>query len=458
MLSVQKFADPVKRSILERLHENCKSIQAVVPYDESIDKRKYSSLKNWIRERLEENDVDVQFEWMNDMERKIITDSIEPEAERLLLRQIRNFPPTHFFFVKFYELAQAFRHFLLIRLRRDEHRLVNDFLNRHKATYERSKQTYEQLHEATLDIVQQYATGSGESIQWQKWLAEVFYDETLDGLNRYFALIRLIFVHLNYGRYAPLLEKFEYWDTVLERGQYYSRRVLLNYYSQRLLLHSKFKDYEKASYYGYLSVRGKNSDYIFYVNNLAAVLLRAKRYPAALEVMKAAYSDVKNTRNFHNRIGYVAFYIKCLYANRQYKNAESYAATFLKAYAKEVFEYRWHLFFSAYFEVLFRQGKFGKLLSIAQQYRLLERDVEYRKKTTYLPVIPWYYELATYKESGKGLQPIANGMLQYILDLPADSEKLPLLADFLEETKEMVPDIYRFVTGRLHEKGRGLQH
>lgn len=456
LLSVQKFADPIKCSILERLHENCKSIDTFVAYDEAIDKRKYSSLKNWIKERLEENDVDIQFEWMNDMERKILTDSIVPEEERLLFRTIRHFQSTHFFFIKFYELVQAFRHFLLIRLRRDDHRLANDFVTKHKEQYARSKQTYDQLHEATLDIVEQYATGSGESIQWQQWLAEVFYDESLDGLNRYYALIRLIFVHLNYGQYAPLLEKFEYWDTVLGRGQYYSRRVLLNYYSQRLLLHSKFKDYEKAAYYGYLSVRGKNSDYIFYVNNLAAVLLRGKRYAAALEVMKAAYPDVKNIRNFHNKIGYVAFYIKCLYANRQYKNAESYAATFLKAYAREVFEYRWHLFFSAYFEVLFRQGKFGKLISIAQQYRLLERDVEYRKKTTYLPVIPWYYDLANYKESGKGLQAIANNMLQYILMLSPDSEKIPLLGEFLEETKETVPDIYRYVNSRLHEKGRGM--
>ncbi|MCC6283266.1 MAG: hypothetical protein IT262_21855 [Saprospiraceae bacterium] len=458
LLSVQKFGDQVKLSILERLHENCRNIDVFIPYDEEIDKRKYSSLKNWITDRLRENDVDIQFEWMNEMERKIITDAIEPEEERLIFRTLKNFQPTHFFFIKFYELAQAFRHFLLIRLRRDEHRVVNEFLLQHQATYERSKQTYGQLHEATLDIVQQYATGSGESIQWQKWLADAFYDETLDGLNRYFALIRLIFVHLNYGRYVPLLEKFEYWDKVLERGQYYSKRLLTNYYSQRLLLHSKFKDYEKAAYYGYLSVRSKNSDYIFYVNNLAAVLLRAKRYPAALEVMKAAYPDVKTTRNFHNKIGFVAFYIKCLYGNRQYKNAESYAATFLKAYAKEVFAYRWHLFFSAYFEVLFRQGKFTKLLSVAQQYRLLERDVEYRKKSTYLPVIPWYHELANYRETGKGLQTIANGILQYILDLPPDSEKLPLLWEFLDETKEVVPDIHRFVVGRLHEKGRTMSH
>lgn len=453
LLSVQQFGDPAKLSILERLHRNCQQIRDLEPYDETIDKRKYSSLKTWIAERLRDNDDDARFEWMNDMERKIMTDSIEPEEERALLRAIRQAQPTQFFFVKFYELVQAFRHFLLIRLRHNEHRVTHDFLKKHRAAYDRSKQTYEQIHQATLDIVEQYAKQSGESMQWQQWLDEVFYDETLDGQNRYFALIRLIFVHLNYGDFAPLLQKFEHLDGLFERGAYYSKRLLLNYYSQRLLLHSKFKDYDRAAYYGYLSVRGKNSDYIFYVNNLAAVLLREKRYTEALELMKAAYPDVKNIRNLHSKIGFVAFYVRCLNCTRQFKNAENYATTFLKAYAKEIFEHRWHLFFTAYLDALFRQGKFARLLTIARQHRLSERDVEYRKKATYLPVIPWYCELATYRESGKGLQVIADRMVAYMADLPPDSEKIPLLWEFLEETKEGVPDVYRLVVSRLHERG-----
>lgn len=453
LLSVQQFGDPAKVSILERLHRNCQRVKDLEPYDETLDKRKYSSLKTWIAERLRDNDDDARFEWMNDMERKITTDSIEPEEERALLRAIRQAQPTQFFFVKFYELVQAFRHFLLIRLRHNEHRVAHDFLKKHRAAYDRSKQTYEQIHQATLDIVEQYSNNSGESMQWQQWLDEVFYDETLDGQNRYFALIRLIFVHLNYGDFAPLLQKFEHLDGLFERGAYYSKRLLLNYYSQRLLLHSKFKDYDRAAYYGYLSVRGKNSDYIFYVNNLAAVLLREKRYTEALDLMKAAYPDVKTTRNLHSKIGFVAFYVRCLNCTRQFKNAENYATTFLKAYAKEIFEHRWHLFFTAYLDALFRQGKYARLLAIARQYRLPERDVEYRKKATYLPVIPWYCELANLRESGRGLQAIADSMVAYMADLPADSEKMPLLWEFLEETKEGVPDVYRLVISRLHEKG-----
>ncbi len=458
LLSVQQFEDKIKLSILERLHLNCVQIHEITPYDEQIDKRKYSSLKAWIIDRLHENDVDAQFEWMNEMERKIMTDFIEPEEERVMLRAIRRIGPTHFFFIKFYELVQTFRHFLLIRLRYDEHRVANEYLSTNRSSYERSKETYEQLHEATLDIVGQYSTGAGESMQWQQWLAATFYDDQLDGLNRYLALIRLIFVHLNYGNLAPLLEQLEYLDQLFARGTYYAKRLLLNYYSQRLLVHSKSKNYEKAAYYGYLSIRGKNSDYLHYVNNLAAVLMRVKKYPEALSVMKVAYPEVKATRNFHSKIGFVAFYIKCLNYNRQYKNAESYASAFLKAYKKEIFEYRWHLFFTAYFDALFKQDKFDKLLSMSQQYRLLEKDREYRKKTTYLPVIPWYCDMAAYREFGRGLQPLANNIRDYIVALPPDSEKLPLVWEFLDDIKGHLPEVFQLIKSKLHEKGQGASN
>jgi hypothetical protein len=454
LLQVQQFEDKTKLSVLEQLHRNCLLAHPSPHFDETIDKRKYSSLKTWISDRLHENDVDAQFEWMTDMERTIMTDAIHPEEERKLLKAIRQIGPTHFFFVKFYELVQTFRHFLLIRLRYDEHRLADEFLKNNRAAYEKSRETNEQLHSATQDIVGQYSTGAVESRQWQQWLVSVFQDDQLDGLNRYIALIRLIFVHLNYGNLTLLLEQFEYLDRLFTNGTYYSRRLLLNYYSQRLLLYSKCKDYEKAAYYGYLSIRSKNSDYLHYVNNLAAVLMRAKKYQEALSVMKNAYPEAKITRNFHSKVGFVAFYIKCLNHNRQFKNAENYASTFLKAYKKEIFKYRWHLFFTAYFDALFRQGKFGKLLNEAQVYRILQKDKEYQSKATYLPVIPWYCDVAKYCESGWGLQQITGTICAYILSLPADSEKLPLVREFLDELKERAPEVNQLISNKLLERGR----
>jgi hypothetical protein len=443
LLRAQHFNDEVKRKILEQVHENCSRPGELTPYDEQLDKRKYSHLKKWIEGKLHELDADAQFEWMGEMERKIVTDTISPDEERALLRALRRAKPTDYFFVKLYELAQAFRHYLLIRMRFKEHQQADKFLKEHQPAWRRSKDTFEKLHEATVDIVGQYATGSAESVKWQEWLASVLYDESLDGQNRYFAFVRLIFVHLNYGRLSVLLEKFDYQDKVFERGTYYSRRLLLNYYGQRLLFHSKLKDYEKAEHYGRLSVRGKNSDHLFYLNNLVAVLLRAKKHPEALVLMKSAHAEARATTNFYNRIGFVSFYMRCLICTGQHKSAESFGASFLKAYLREILQYRWHLFFTNYLGALFYSGKYARLLATARRYGLLERDAQYKqsKPSSYLPFIPWYCRLAEYAETGQGLATFATEVSEYKSAQPPDTDRMHLLLDFLEEVRAKIPEL-----------------
>lgn len=450
LLSVQNFRDQERLDILKRMHDNCLHIHQPAAFEETFDKRKYSTLKKWAAGKLQELDADVQFEWMNDMERKIVTDSIHPEEERTLLRALRRAKPTDYFFAKLYDLAQQFRHFLLIRMRLKEHKQADKFLKDHRGDWERSKNTFEKLHEATEDIVGQYTGGARESDQWEKWLSAVFYDDTLDGQNRYFAFVRLIFVQLNYGNLSALLEKFDYQDQVFARGVYYSKRLLLNYYSQRLLLHSKLKDYEKAEYYGNLSIRGRNSDYLFYINNLVAVLLRSKKYKQALELMKSAHHEAKTTRNVYNRIGFVAFYMRCLILNGQFKSAESFGASYLKAYAKEILEYRWHLFFTNYLSALFHLGKNARLLTIARRYDLLHRDHQYKrnKPSSYLPFIPWYCLLAEYIDTGKGLPGLSRDIQAYIAAQKPDNDRLPLVWEFLEEVKSIAPELQSIIINK----------
>ena len=54
------------------------------------------------------------------------------------------------------------------------------------------------------------------------------------------------------------------------------------------MLHSNFREYEKAVYYGKLAVRAKTQDHLHYVNNLCAVLLRLEKNQEALELMQGA--------------------------------------------------------------------------------------------------------------------------------------------------------------------------
>lgn len=398
LLEHQSFADPNRRQILERIDYNCRCIYQFTSYDTDIDKRTYSHLKSWIINRLRTIDVDVQYEWISDLDRKIMTDSILPSEERMLLKTIRRYQHPWFFFTKFYELVQHYRQFLLVRIRYSDHAVTDDFLKTYSNAYRQSKAIYADLHAATQDIVNQYRASQSESIQWERWLSANFYDEQLDGLNRYQALVRLNFIGFNYRKFDGLLEKFDYLDDQFKQGKYYSKRLLLNYYGNRLLLHSKFREFEKATYYGYLSIRAKNHDYLYYLTNLCAILLRQKKVKDALAIMKQGAADAKSTQNMHCKIGYVAFYTECLNASGEYANAEVYAQTYLQAFAKEIKEYRWHLFFSAYLKSLLQQGKYAQMLAIIRQHQLLDHDRAYEQRANYLPTIAWFHATAEYRE------------------------------------------------------------
>ncbi|MFN7115797.1 MAG: hypothetical protein ACK4TA_03305 [Saprospiraceae bacterium] len=449
LLSVQQFEDELKLDILKLVAHNSRNIKQFTPYDTEIDKRKYSNLKSWIEERLQAIDVDARFEWMSEMERKIMTDSIDPQEEKQLVKAIREYEQLDFYFTKFYELVQNYRHFLLIRMRFAYHKVTDDFLKNYRSKYDECKAASERIHEATLDIVNQYSKNSAQSLHWENWLTEVFYNEALDGLNRYLALVRLTFVYLNYRKFEKLREKYDYLDALFTKGIYYSRRILLNYYGNRLILHSRFQEMDKAEYYGYLSVRGHNSDYLFYVNNLCAVLLRQKKHQEALQLMRTAYPEMKTTASFHSKVGFVAFYLKCLNNNHQYRNAEHYAGSFLQAYRKEIFEYRWHVFFSSYLEALLRQEKYSDLLKVVRKYHLLERERDYRKSANYLPTILWYEAVARYKEIQLGKEELETMLQQSLENLDNIEAKQYALRDLLEQVKPLIPGVINRLQDRL---------
>ncbi|MEZ4684983.1 MAG: hypothetical protein R3B47_02655 [Bacteroidia bacterium] len=351
LLSVQKMVDPVKLKILKEIDQKSHRFQASNTYDSAIDKRKYSHLKNWIVKQLHIIDVDRHFDWMIELETKISQDMISPSEEKELLKEIRNYESPTFNFTKFYELLRLYRQFLLIRLRYADHQFVDDFLEKYKLAYEHSMLVNEQLHQASKDIIRHYAENTRESIQWEKWLIDTFYDESLDGANRYMAFIRLIFIAFNYNKYEHIQQMFDYMDRAFSEGKFYSKRILLNYYNNRLLLHTRLGELEQGLHYGYLSIRRQNHDYLFYVNNLCNVLLQIGKVSESWHILREALPALKSTHNYHSRIGFVALYIRTLIMMGEYEKARAYGEINLKAYKKEILRYRWHRFFFAYLEV-----------------------------------------------------------------------------------------------------------
>ncbi|GAB4429224.1 MAG: hypothetical protein OHK0039_47810 [Bacteroidia bacterium] len=430
---VQRFADPDNIAILDRVAHNSQPECSPLPYDEGIDKRKYSKLIDWIGQRLAAVDVDAQFEWIQQMERRIMTDSVRPEDEQQLLRAIRKDTQPGYNFVRFYDLVRHYRQFLCIRMRHHDHRLAHAFLQTHAAAYQHAQETYERLHAVSVDIIQQYARHDTETRQWEEWLKSVFYDEAMDGLNRYFAVVRLTFLYLNYRSLGDLLVVYDALDAMFRRGLFCTRRILLNYYANRVLLHARSGDLDQAIGYGYLSIRQQNADYLHYVNNLSALLLRRGDREEALHLMREALPYLRQTKSFHNRVGFVAFYIRCLNENAAPAQAEQYAEGFLRGYKEQVFEQRWHLFFTAYLQSLLQQEKYDKMLRVASKYRLMDKEEAYRKRNGYLPTMTWYHALAQYKEGRIGAQQLRTLIGESYRQQATDPHKGRLLDEVLRE-------------------------
>lgn len=441
LLQQQQFADTVKLEILEKVNRNSHRLTDRESYDTGKDKRKFSHLKNWIEDRLQSIDVDREFEWLCQIEQRIMTDHLDPQEERALLRRIRQFEPPTFYFTKFYELVESYRHFLLIRLRQDDHQLADEFIQQYRALYLRSRSVGESMHKATVDIIDHYSNRGVESRKWEEWLTEVFYDETMDGLNRYLALVRLTFIYLNYRQLDPLRAKFDYLDALFREGRYYSKRLLLNYYHNRLLLHTRYEEYDRAIYYGYLAVRQKNNDYLLYLNNLSAVLLRCGRAEDALELLRQGLPDMKSSQNFFNKVGYVGFYVQALTRTGKLRAAENYAEVFLQAYRSQVLKYRWHLFFSAYLQSLLYQGRFMKVVRTVRKYQLLDRDRRYQHRAGYLPTIQWYNDLAEYREGHYDRAELQRRMVEQAGSLQLNETKWPALKELVREFDHFEPGL-----------------
>lgn len=396
--SVHVFRDEETLKIIDRIRFNVNHPDKILPFFKEIDKRKYSNLMKWIREKLSAADVDVFFEWGMEMDKKVNMDNLFPEEEKKLLKFIKIIRPSSFFFMRFYELLNAYRDFLLIRTRVYYYLPVQDYLRKYEAAYMHALDLNRKMNNSAVDIIQQHTTSGGESIQWEDFLKETFSDKSIDGFTRYKAFVRITYVYYNYRLFDKLRDIYEALDKEIQTPRFYSKRILANYYANRAMMHSMFREMDLAEKYAYMSVRQKNSDYLFYLIKLCNILLLTNKNQKALELMTQNIPELKNTNSMYTRIGFVAVYLRSLNKNKLYLKAESYGDSFLAAYKKEIFNYRWHIFFCAYFQALLKQEKFVKLIGIEKRYNLVQREKEFIGKALYIPSILLYQSLARYQE------------------------------------------------------------
>ncbi len=376
-------------------------------------------------------------------------DAITPGEEKEIQAYLKSIGPSQYFFLRFYELLQYYRDYLLIRVRNRIYKPVNAYLLKNEAAYHRGVAINIQLNQAAEEIIRQHETLDAEPIHYSDFLKTTFNDPALDGYTRYRAAVRLTFLYYNYREFGNLRVVYGELDKLFKTEVFYSKRILANYYSNRAMMHSKLNELVLAESYGYLSIRQKNSDYLFYLANLCGVLLRSGQYPKALKLMSASIPELKKTNSFYNIIGFASFYTRTLVYNNLARNAVSYATTFLDAYKKEIFETRWHLFFSAYLQALLSAEEYGRLLSVARRHNLLALERKFIDKTVYMPVLLWFHEVALYMEGKQNREKLVETILASVRMLLQNKYKATRIHELLDNLSSTVPTEVAIIRSRI---------
>ena len=441
LVHTAQFVDQDNIQILQQARTIVREQHGFDSWHVEIDKRKYSRLMQWMAEKLDKKDVDKDYAWLLYLEQQVMTDRISPKEETALVKRLKNYSFPCYNFMRLYQLAQQFGNFLMIRMRDDHQEIVQSFLESHKLDYLRCRDTYQQLNDATSAIVGQYKGERMSTRHWESWLTSVFQNEKLDGLNRYSAIVRLTFLYYNYKDYSTLESLYEELDQCFATGLFYSKRILANYYSNRVLTHAQKNEWELAEYYGLLSIKFKGADFIHYLNNLAAIWIRSGKYKATLHHMQQAFTELKNTTSAHNKVGFVSLYTKALNYNGQSGEALRYAGNYLEANKEDVLKHRWHLFFTTYLQSMLFEGRYELLIHTIKKFQLLEKDRKYQDRSNYLPTIPWYYYMSQYKTRSLNLKSFMENLVAIVNDNPEDIHRHQSLQQIYQDLKKAAPEM-----------------
>lgn len=392
------MSDPEKLDILKRLLHSAGNPEETFEVKPGTDKRKLSYVKTWCIDKLKAVDVDVRLSRLLQWEQQILLDNIASDEEKTFLQTIRKTNASDFNFIKCYEIAHRYRHYLQVRFRKKEVATVVDFLDTFHRDYEKSKQLSDEIHVATRDILILYEKKQELNTRWIGILSDIFFDEGNDGYTRILAWIRLVLIANSSNDYSFLEEHFKLFEAKLLDGTFYSKRIMANFYSQYLLFYANRQDFKKAAYYGRLSIKLKNNDYLYYANNLVAVLLRDKNTAEALDILKSTATIASESTNFHNRLTHISYFIRALTDSGKAEHAESRGFVFYNLFKKEIFNYRWHLFFSVWLRAMAYCGKFAGLLKMYKLYPGIgAEEMRQNKRQGGFPFITFMSHVARYR-------------------------------------------------------------
>ena len=397
--TLANFQDAEKQLIFDTVINNALNPDKQREFNPDLDKRKYHHIKTWIEKKLDLRDVDKVGARILDFYKKISLDLVTAEEEKEMIDYIKAYKKIGYNFQQLYNVVREYRSYLLVRLRYDDHLIVDDFLRRFESAYKKANKIHQKLYEATDEITSQYTRKNIDSGYWEKWLMKVFETEDINGNNRYKAFVLLAFMYNTNKDSEKLRQIFAKIDGFFSKGDLYSRRILYNFYSNSVLLHSQLNDNEKAIYFGKLAIRQNNEDTLMYVNNLAAIYLRTEEVKKASELLENYRNIYESTHNDHQKITYISYHLRILDELKQHKKAENIGIYFLQKYEKEIFEYRWHHFFTSYINILLETENYPVILQLEKKFGLRELEGKRKKNQNFIPNISWAIMLASYMEN-----------------------------------------------------------
>lgn len=341
-----------------------------ISFNASLDPRKYSKFIAKAKSLLLKFDVDEHFIRINRIHSSIITDIIPPDQERQIYREMDRFSVSDFHSLRFYEMIQSYEHHLLMRNRRADLVRVHQFIEKHKASIQEELERTRCLRKITISI-------SNESFQSEEnlnWLQEILYNNEVSQGTRYSAWLAYNMHYINKKSGENLVEPMKYLEGRIADGMFYSRRILSNFYANKLLIFRYIDNLEEANKAGKLSLKYETVDHLYYLNNYCSTLIQTNQGKTALAMLKKNENHFYTTRSASRKLIYLAHRMRCEKDRKEYPTLLGMCRDLIDTLKSKLFNHTWHYFFRQYLLILFRTEQYHRILRINRKYKLTSRE------------------------------------------------------------------------------------
>lgn len=390
-----KIEDPELLSTLDKLYTFVHFPERDTPFDSNIDPRKYSRIINYFDTKLRKIDVDAYYAWIAKINHLITTDAIPPEEQQRILREVVSFKPGWFHAAAFYVSMLNYKRYLLIRFREKDYLLIKNFLEENAAHFAKEESIEKKIDALTSKFVLPDKLNS-ENVNPEdtNWLLKTFYNEKLSKKNRYQALVAYNLYHIRKREIKPMLKPMAVLEKSLLKGEFYSRRILANYYANKLLLRNYEGQYQRAAFCGLQSIKQYTEDYLYYLNNYCSVLMKVNRFEEVLKRSKEAMDIYKSSQDSARRTIFIANYCRCLNNYLEYRKSIRHAKRLIDELGASIFQFKWHYIFRIYFSALLQDGRHSELLRVEKKDHLSEKE----RRSNFAPYLQLFTLAARFME------------------------------------------------------------